>query len=84
MPLAVQDLRQLFRWETLREVIIRLIRGGAGEGSDLGTQLKAREISRVVKRLMGWIQGRQGTVRVKKVVKIDRMCWLARREITGW
>ena len=65
-------------------MIIRLIGGGAGEGSDLGTQLKAREISRVVKRLIGWMQGRQGTVRVEKVVEIDGVCQLAGREITGW
>ena len=84
VPLAVQDLRRLFGRETLREVMIRLIGGGAGEGSDLGTQLKAREISRVVKRLMGWMRGRQGTVRVEKVVEIDGVCRLAGREITGW
>ena len=35
--LAVQDLRRLFGRETLREVMIQLIRGGAREGSDLGT-----------------------------------------------
>ena len=84
VPLAVQDLRRLFGRETVREVMIRLIGGGAGDGSDLGTQLKAREISRVVKRLMGWMRGRQGTVRVEKVVEIDGVCRLAGREITGW
>ena len=57
--------------------MIWLIRGGAGEDSDLGTQLKAREISRVVKRLMGWIQRRQGMVRIEKVVEINRVYWLA-------
>ena len=84
MPLAIQDLRRLFGRETLREVMIRLIRGGVGEGSDLRTQLKAREISRVVKRLIEWMQRRQGTVRVEKMVEINRVCWLAGREITEW
>ena len=38
----------------------------------------------MVKRLIGWMQGRQGTVRVEKVVEIDGVCWLAGREITRW
>ena len=77
-------LRQLFGRESLREVVIRLMGGGSGDGSDLATQLKAREISRVVKRLMGWMRGRQGVVRVEKVVAIDEVCQLAERNISGW
>jgi hypothetical protein len=84
VPEAVQDLRLLFGRESLREVVIQLTGGGAADGSDLATQLKAREISRVVKRLMGWMRGRQGAVRVEKVVHIDEVCRLVGRNITGW
>ena len=38
----------------------------------------------MVKRLMGWMQRRQGTVRMEKVVEINGVCWLAGREIIGW
>ncbi|KAJ9606028.1 hypothetical protein H2200_009877 [Cladophialophora chaetospira] len=82
LPKAVQDLRHLFSLTSLRTLLIEVIGGGAKDGSDLNTQLKVREISRVVKRLMDKFGGSK-RVKVEKVVHIGEE-WLPGHSITTW
>jgi hypothetical protein len=86
LPEAVKDLRRLFQLPSVERIQIRVLGGGNPDGSDLRTQLKVREISRVSKRLMKRFGGsEEGRVRVEKVVHVAELHGaLPGRDITHW
>jgi hypothetical protein len=65
---AVRDLRLLFKLRNPEWVHIAIHGGGSLDGSDLGTQLKIQEISKVVKKLLEWFPGR---LKIRKVLSIE-------------
>ena len=80
---AVRALRELFQLDSVEMIRIELRGGGDPSGRDLTTQLKAREIARVVRRLMQHYSGPR-QVQVTKRVHIDEVCSLPPKDITSW
>ena len=65
---AVRDLRLLFKLKNVEWIHIAIHGGGSLDGSDLGTQLKIQEISKVVKKLLERFPGR---LKITKVLAIE-------------
>ena len=85
LPKSVQDLRHLLTLNSLETIVIEVVGGGAQNGSDLRTQLKVREISGVVKRLMEKF-GVHGVLKVQKSTQINQLpnSNLPNYDITEW
>ncbi len=68
LPRAVRDLRTLFQLSQAEPIVINVVGGDAINGSDLRSQIKIREICRIVKRLLRHFGPR---LRVVKLVQIN-------------